>query len=234
MKQFAKSQKQGVPPQGDWDALAGVYQAIERIIFGDQLQAARRRLVDWAPQEGKVVIVGEGDGRLLVELLQARPNLAIRVLEPSRGMREEITSRVAGECGEPMGNRVTLVPEPWQSTAGAFRDVDAVILPFLLDLHSHDEIRILARELRDAQVTQVFIAEFTVPAGNAWQNLRARLILRGLYFAARRFTGLKVKSLPDYPEIFREAGFSLRDHETFSQAAVIAEMWAAEPPVTGD
>lgn len=55
-----------------YDRLASSYRGIEWLVFGSQLQRARVALIDQLPDWNRLLILGDGDGRLLEQLYAYR------------------------------------------------------------------------------------------------------------------------------------------------------------------
>jgi hypothetical protein len=76
------------------------------------------------------------------------------------------------------------------------------------------------------------VSEFSVPAG--WfGRLVARPIVASLYFSFGLLTGLAVRTLPDHVSALRDAGFTLLERRTRLGGLLVAELWSAGGPGSG-
>ena len=99
--------------------LAGIYEGLERLAYGDLLMRSRTALLNSLAHAENVLILGEGDGRFLVELLKTNPSCSVTVLDSSAGM---------------LGRAETRVPESAMSRV-TFRHADALTETFAPDAY---------------------------------------------------------------------------------------------------
>src|SRR5205085_12587628 len=84
-----------------FDAIAPWYRTLETIAFGQSLQRARDACLAEISAPRRALIVGEGNGRFLCELLRAHPALEVDCVESSKQMIELAQERIG-----PNANRV--------------------------------------------------------------------------------------------------------------------------------
>ena len=77
-----------------FDKIAPAYVHLERILFDSRLQAMRCAFLNRVTQAKKVLLVGEGPGSFLAELLKTNQEGFVTVVEPSARMISLARSRV--------------------------------------------------------------------------------------------------------------------------------------------
>jgi SAM-dependent methyltransferase len=179
----------------------------------------------------RALILGDGDGRFTARLLQTNRTIRIDAVDASPAMLRSLVRRAG-----PHRDRVQTHLDDarrWQP-AGPAADpgqnlpYDLVITHFFLDCLTEAEIRALAATLRAAisPTAKWVVSEFAVPEG--WfGTLVARPVVWGLYCAFGWLTGLKVRQLPGYGMVLRQAGFSLEMRRSWLGGLLISEIWAA-------
>ena len=79
-----------------FDLVAPIYPALERLVFGAHLDNARQAFVENIIEANRVLLVGEGNGRFLKSLIARKRTGFIKVVEKSRAMIRLAKTR-AGE-----------------------------------------------------------------------------------------------------------------------------------------
>jgi ubiquinone/menaquinone biosynthesis C-methylase UbiE len=78
-----------------FDRIAPHYQFFETIAFGHALQRARTAFISQIRDDQRVLLVGEGDGRFLAELLRRKPEIEIDCVDASAAMIQSARARAA-------------------------------------------------------------------------------------------------------------------------------------------
>lgn len=203
-----------VAPRASFDRLAGVYRALEYLAFGRDLERARFGLLGRLRDCEAILVLGEGDGRCLAQLVRAAPRARIHCVDASAAMLARAAARAQGAGA---AERVTFqCADIFQAELppGAY---DAAVTLFFLDCFSPEQtgeiVRRVQRSLRPG--AGWLFADFVLPP-RGLARLRARLWLRGLYLFFRWQTGLRTRALPPAEEILRAAGFrpeAVRDYQ---------------------
>ena len=183
--------------QRGYDRLALAYHAVEWLVFGNQLQHARVALIDDLPPWNRLLILGDGNGRLLEQLCTKQLSLmkegfkgkaCVRItsLDHSRRMLRQQQTRVDSihatqQIPEKVAAQVDYVHEDacsYQPEVGAY---DVVVTPFFLDCFSLAELhQHLPQWLAALRVGgRLLHVDFIIPQ-SPWQRLRAKLLLWSL------------------------------------------------------
>ena len=197
------------------DSIARWYRWLEYGAFGGELQ--RRRVAflgEMAPAQTALVL-GDGDGRFLAELLRANPSVQVDAVDASAAMialaRERTGSgRVRFHCAD--ARELPFAP-------GAY---DLLVTHFFLDCFSDAELAGLIPRLAAASTAEArwVVSEFTLAGGS-----RARAWIAVLYRLFGWTTGLRVRRLPDFAGALRAAGFALEREEFGAGRLLTSQLW---------
>lgn len=216
--------------RADFDRVAGVYQLLEKAVFRSALQKTRCGFLDALPCQGKVLVLGEGDGRFLKAAVEAKKELRFVAIDPSQAMQATARGRLLPEERE----RVEFVHarvEDWLEgdARPAGEAFDAVVTHFFLDCFSNQELQSLvprlASRLRPGGVWVV--SEFRTPSAPWWWRMAGRGLIAVMYGFFRITAGLQATELPDHRKPLREAGLVLpADAERVALRGLLAsELW---------
>ncbi len=211
----------------NFDRLAGIYCALEHVAFGRDLERARFVHLDWLKESRSILVLGEGDGRCLEQLVSAAPKARIDCVDFSSAMLARAARRIAGD--EP-AQRVTFRQADLLTTDLPPAQYDAVITFFFLDCFTAPQVNdIMARIRTSLRPDALWLwADFAMPA-NSLARWRARIWLAGLYAYFRWQTGLAARELPPVSQCFLEMGFVRRAELTLQWGLVRSEVWLFQP-----
>jgi ubiquinone/menaquinone biosynthesis C-methylase UbiE len=118
----------------NYDNVAGFYDFLSKLVFGDRLLSAQTCLIPFIPASSSILIVGGGTGTLLEEIAQRHPEgLRIIYVEISSAMIEQAKNRDYG------GNQVVFINQAIEDF-GSNERFDILFTPFLFD--NFDEKRV--------------------------------------------------------------------------------------------
>lgn len=208
--------------------LAQVYETLERAVYGDLLQRARLALVDELTGAKRILILGEGDGRFVLALLQRHKTCSVTVLEHSPGMVTRARARLEA-CLPEARARVTFQQEDALKAGFSAHEYDAVVTNFFLDLFSEVQLRPLLESL-DACLEPGglwLLSDFAPPSAvhDGRQRLLSRLLLPLMYTFFRLTTGLPATRLVSPQPFLQACGLRLERAERFRGGFVYAELW---------
>ncbi|MEO8904075.1 MAG: class I SAM-dependent methyltransferase [Polyangiaceae bacterium] len=212
-------------PAANFDRLARVYAAIERLSFGHALERRRACFLEEAEraEPRRALILGDGDGRFTAALLQRRPTLEVTALDASAAMLGALDRRVRRQT--PNANvelRCTDV-RSWRPEHAQF---DLVATHFFFDCFTTAEVAAIVRRIAPAvdEGGYWLFSDFAIPTRPFWAVL-ARCLVSTLYFAQRLFTGSRIKQLPEHASALRAAGFQLTESRTSWGGMLRSELW---------
>jgi len=184
--------------------LAPVYAFVEKIAFGRELERARFGLLGELHDCREILLLGEGDGRCLAQLLKVAPQARCHVVDSSPAMLQRAASRLSD------ANRVRVTFEcadvlTWRPSN---RRYDAVVTLFFLDCFEADDVLRLVEGLSRALPpgAKWVWADFVLPEKGP-MRWRARGWLAVMYGFFRITTHLSARQLPPTEKIFHRAGW---------------------------
>lgn len=202
------------------DRLARWYRWIEYCAFGRQLERSRFRLLDRITGAEHLLILGEGDGRTLVRVLEAAPGACIDVVEMSPRMIALARQRIADS------SRVRFLCEDARLVRLPEQHYDALITCYFLDCFAEDDVAALAASLARALKPGApwLVAEFTIPE-KGWHRWHASAWIWVMYRFFRVATGLRVQALAPFAKILQASGLTrIESHRAFA-GMIVAELW---------
>jgi ubiquinone/menaquinone biosynthesis C-methylase UbiE len=218
--------------QVNFDCLARLYRALEYAVFDRALEEARHAFLEALPRAGRVLLLGDGDGRYLKRAVDARPEVRFVSLDSSRAMLAVARRRLAADKCRQV-EFVHAAAEEWLVGKVGRRDqrFDAVVTHFFLDCFTDRNLEELVTRIASLLRPggNWVVSEFSVPAGCGGDGSSRRVLLAIMYLFFRVTTGLRARVLPDYAKALRCAGFAR--HACRKSVAwegfVVSELWRA-------
>ena len=206
-----------------FDRVAPHYRWLETLIFGNQLQQARVAFVREIEPPLRILIVGEGNGRFLTEIMQ--------------------TSEARVDCVEMSARMIALARKQVSDADVNFiqadiRDLtlrqahyDLIVSHFFFDCFTEGELtEIIARMANAASPdAQWLVADFCYPT-RGWHHWRARVLIAAMYFFFRAAAGIEARRLMDYSPLMRANGFRLRKELLSQRGEIRSQLWQRVPP----
>ncbi len=193
------------PRPASFDRLAGLYRPLEFLAFGRDLERARFHFLPRLHACRRILVLGEGDGRCLAQLVRAAPVARIHCIDASAAMLARAASRIAGTEAQA---RVTFECNDILAAQLPAAAYDAVITLFFLDCFTTPQAeRVVAHVQAVLQPEACWLfADFVVPP-HGLARWRARAWVALLYVFFRWETGVSARALPPSEQIIRDAGF---------------------------
>lgn len=208
-----------------FDSIAPVYRTMETIAFGGDLQRARVACLGEIETPRHALIVGEGNGRFLCELLRIHPGVEVDCVDASERMLELARRRIERELPDHV-RRVRFFQCDIVSWTPPETSFDLIVTHFFLDCFSETRIaEIVAKLSRAADINAIWLlADFCIPAGGA-ARLRTGLWLSAMYRFFRLTAGIEATELADPSPFLREEGFALAGEHLFRSGMLKSELW---------
>jgi len=196
------------------DLIAPHYWWIERLGMGRALERRRRWFLPEIENARRALVLGDGDGRFLRELLQRNAAVRADYVDLS-GRMLELARQKAGD------DRVI-----YRQTDALTLDLpsdayDLITTHFFFDCFDPSELEMLIGRVANAAKpgAQWIVSEFCT------SNVPARLLVRALYLFFGITTALKTRKLADHRPIMRAHGFRLISASHSRGALVVSELW---------
>lgn len=201
------------------DRIARWYRWFEYAAFGNTLQRRRCEFLGSLGNPQAALVIGDGDGRFLVELHRNYPGTAVDSIDLSARMIQLARRRVASP-------RVNFIHGDARSVAFPRSGYDLIATHFFLDCLSNSEaVDFIARVSSVAAPNARWIvSEFRMPR-RGWRAWHAALWLSTMYLFFRLTTGLSARRLPCYRESMTSHGFILGRDVTERFGLVASEYW---------
>jgi ubiquinone/menaquinone biosynthesis C-methylase UbiE len=208
-----------------FDAIAPWYRTLETIAFGNALQRARRACLAEIQAPRRALIVGEGNGRFLEELLRAYPNASIDCVDASGRMLELARRRMERAAPELAGG-IRFLQRDITSWMADERSYDLIVTHFVLDCFPETILpRVIDRLAAAADAkADWLVADFCLPQSGL-VRLRARAWLALMYRFFRLTARIEANELVDPGPFLQSAGFMLSSQHLFRGGLLKSQWW---------
>lgn len=196
------------------DLIAPHYWWIERLGMGRALERRRRWFLPEIEQARRALVLGDGDGRFLRELLRRNPVVCADYVDLSGRMLELARAKAGSE-------RVNYQRADALTAQFAIEEYDLIATHFFFDCFNAGDLDTLIGRVADAAKpgAQWIVSEFRA------DNIPARLLVSALYLFFGITTGLKTRKLADHRPIMQARGFRLIKASHSRGALVVSELW---------
>jgi ubiquinone/menaquinone biosynthesis C-methylase UbiE len=211
-----------------FDTIAPWYRALERIAFGNDLQRCRVACLGEITAPRRALIVGEGNGRFLCELLRLHPEVEVDCIDASARMLQLARERIERELPE-RASRVWFLQQDITAWSMPELHYDLIVTHFVLDCFPKAALTGIVRKLARAATHDVnwLLADFCIPA-KGMARLHAMLWLVAMYLFFRFAARIQAKELIDPTPLLRAEGFALKRQRFFRKGMLKSEIWHGE------
>ena len=208
-----------------FDPVATSYQTLERMAFGDSLHRCRIACLDEIGPPGRTMLVGEGNGRFLCELLRRYPDVEIDCVDSSWTMLQLARDRVEAQLHSGL-KRVRFLHHDIKTWDCPEHRYDLVVTHFFLDCFPEPVVAGIIEKLAHAATAGAtwLLADFRVPQ-NRLARLHASVWLRAMYLFFRITTRIEARRLADLNPFLRAQGFDLDRQHLFRSGMLKSELW---------
>jgi ubiquinone/menaquinone biosynthesis C-methylase UbiE len=208
-----------------FDRVAPHYCWLETIAFGTALQRARTFFIGEATTAKRVLIVGEGNGRFLLELLRDSEAAQIDCVDSSAVMLDLARQQLARYHPEAIG-RVRFIRSTIEDWPLPDFRYDLIVTHFVLDCFPPQPLEAVVAKLAQAATPAAtwLLADFDYPATPA-RRLHARLWIAAMYLFFRTIADIEARSLVDPSLLLQSHGFVCRQRKEFYREMVKTEVW---------
>jgi ubiquinone/menaquinone biosynthesis C-methylase UbiE len=203
--------------------IARPYRWLEYLTLGHRLERCRLHFLPYLLDQKKVLVLGDGDGRFLAELMAAAPDLRADAVDSSSAMLHQLRRR----CMARTLNAAARL-ETHHIDALAFKPIgpyDLVATHFFLDCLDTPSLDALISRVRTSLAPGALwvVSDFRIPSGP--MRLPALILVRSLYLAFRILTGLRTNRLPDHAKALSRAGLVRTAHHDSFSGMLTTELW---------
>lgn len=196
------------------DLIAPHYWWIERLGMGRTLERRRGWFLPKLGNARRALVLGDGDGRFLGDLLRRNAVVRADYVDLSLRMLELARQKAGGE-------RVNYQQADAKTMTLGPGEYDLIATHFFFDCFSAGELGgLIGRIAASAKPrAQWVVSEFRN------SSFAGRLLVTALYLFFRMATGLKTRHLVDHRPILRAHGFRLIEASQSQGGIVVSELW---------
>ncbi len=211
----------------NFDRIAPWYSAIEKLTAGGLVQKCRLRHVARLNGAKRVLILGEGTGLFLVELLRLNTTVRVEVVESSREMIRITRQRIEESDLDAM--RVRFINKDVRDWMPETKVYDGIVTHFFFDCFTADELTKLVPAIASGagERCEWLFSDFSVPE-RGLTRIRAKVIHEAMYLFFRMTTNLSACALHDPSALLTESGFALAEREEKSVGLLRCDVWHRE------
>jgi SAM-dependent methyltransferase len=201
---------------------------METIAFGDALQRCRLACLAEIRSPHHALIVGEGNGRFLCELLRRYQDVQVDCVDASERMLLVARKRVQSEMPDRAGQVRFLHRDitSWMPPEDAY---DLVATHFVLDCFPEAELAGVIKKLASAAKADAawLLADFRLPA-RGFARLHAQAWLAAMYQFFRLTARIKAIELIDPTPYLHAEGFALARQYLSHHGMLKSELWCPQ------
>jgi SAM-dependent methyltransferase len=209
----------------DFNLIARPYRWLEYLTVGRALERCRTCYLPQLRDRRRALVLGDGDGRFLAQLLAHNPHLQADAVDTSITMLGLLRER--SEAATPDADTRLRIHHTNALTFPLAGRYDLVVTHFFFDCLGQAELNTLVTRVASALAPGALwvVSDFRIPAG--LMRVPARTLVRGLYFAFRVLTGLRTIQLPDHAKPLTRSGFIRIGHQHSFAGLLTTELWQA-------
>jgi SAM-dependent methyltransferase len=222
----------------NFDLIARPYRWCEYLTLGKALENCRNHFLPQLLDRHHALVLGDGDGRFLAQLLKHNSNLHADAVDISAAMlhllRQRCKAAVPNAALRLRTHHANALTFPLQresdapdgyDTPDGYGGYDLVVTHFFLDCLTQPELDTLVTRIAPTLAPGALwlISDFRIPAGP--MRLPAKLLIRCLYLAFRVLTGLRTTRLPDHSTPLTQSGFTRIAHQHRLAGLLTTELW---------
>ncbi len=210
-----------------FDRLASAYRTLETLAFGAALQRCRTALLEELQSARQILIVGEGNGRFLVELLRVNPEAQVVCLDSSQRMIGLAQARVRQERPDDVA-RVQFLCQSIAEVEFENGRYDGLVTNFFLDCFETSLPGVIAKIAQSATADATWlISDFRIPE-RGFGRWEAGFLIGVMYRFFRVFTRIEAARLTSWESSLHAHGFQRRRRELLRHGTLTSELWKQE------
>ncbi|HEX4263858.1 MAG TPA: class I SAM-dependent methyltransferase [Verrucomicrobiae bacterium] len=207
-----------------FNLLAPHYRWIEFVSAGDKLQQCRTALLGRVAKSKRILILGEGNGRFILECRRKLPTAKITCVDASARMLSLARRRLVGQgvsCEE-----INFICADALAWTPPEREFDLIVTHFFLDCFRREQVEALIAKLARAAAPGAnwLLADFQVAPGGLSRH-RSRVILWMLYRFFRITTQLPGAELIPPDDFLQRNGFELKKRQVYDWGLLHSDWW---------
>ena len=206
----------------DFSVLAPIYDLLGSVVFMGALHKSQVELIQHIPNSEKVLILGGGTGKFLVDLLKANSFKSVTYVDVSPGMISKAKKKLKRLD---TGTEVNFI-------CGGLEDIpvekyDLICTHYFLDCFEEGALSSVMLHLKSYMKAdgKWHFSDFYLDETSSF--LRKRFV-SFLYWFFRISCGLKVRSLADFTKAFKEINFKLEREKYFKKGLLRTAIYSSK------
>lgn len=208
-----------------FEKLAPHYRWLEFVLAGEKLQRCRTAFLNPELKPDNILILGEGNGRFLVECCKLFPSSKVVCVDASQTMLRLAGRRLA-QNGMDRVN-LELVHADALGWTPPKQSFDLLVTHFFLDCFREDQLPGLVERLAEAArpAARWLLADFQIP-DRGLKRWRAKAIHQLMYTFFRITTRLPARRLHVPDGWLEHEGFSLKNRRVTDFGLLRSDLWS--------
>ena len=202
-----------------FDLIASFYPLLEQIVFGSTLSRARRCFARRVFEGNKILLIGEGNGRFLFEMVKQAASGSFTVVDSSTQMLTAAARRIATVDRCPRVEWIHADVLEWQPPAAHY---DRVVTHFFLDCFTPSSICLIVEKISQLATQDALWINVDFSSEN--QSVRQKLLMWAQYRFFRISTGIEASRLFDPLVHIRHAGWQISERESLESGWISAHL----------
>ena len=192
---------------------------MERVLAGSLLQDCRTKHLPAMANSRKILLLGEGPGRFLSEVIRSCPDAEITCLDSSARMLQQ--ARATSQHASVSFFHADVFVHDL-----GLEKYDAVATHFFLDCFPPEQLRVLISHIAGALKPGAawLLTDFRLPPSGV-KRWRAAVILKLMYLFFRTVTALPARNLTHPDSYLRQNGLTLLDRYTANFGLLHSDLW---------
>jgi ubiquinone/menaquinone biosynthesis C-methylase UbiE len=206
-----------------FDFIADLYPVLEELVFGSTLSQSRKFFVPRVTEGNNVLLIGEGNGRFLFEVVKQTSSSTFTVVDSSARMLAAAARRIAtlDRCPEIEFVHADFVE--WRSPVPHY---DRIVTHFLLDLYRPDSIRRIVKKISQLSTEETLWINVDFTGAN--QLLRQKLLMWAQYRFFRLSARIEAPRLFDSRCYIRQAGWHILECRSLESGWISAHLMSRQ------
>jgi ubiquinone/menaquinone biosynthesis C-methylase UbiE len=210
-----------------FDLVASFYPLLEQAVFGPKLSRARRSFISRVAEGRKILLIGEGNGRFLCEVVKQTSSASITVVDSSAQMLAAASRRIATiNCF----SRIELIHSDileWRAARGSY---DRIVTHFFLDLFPPDRIRRVVEKISQLAMEDCLWINVDFTSEN--QSLPQKFLMWAQYRFFRIFARIEAPRLFDARPLIRDANWEILETRLLNSGLISASLLSRKEVVS--
>jgi len=208
----------------NFDHVAVLYPLLEQLVFGSALSRSRSVFMQEVIEGKNLLLIGEGNGRFLSDIVKQNSASAITVVDSSSQMLSAAAKRIAAIDGCAKVRFLNADFLDWQSP---FAHYDRIVTHYFLDLYRPDRIRRIVEQISclATEDSRWINVDFT----KANPRMRQTFLMWAQYRFFRTCAGIEAERLFDPLSYIEQAGWRIIESKSLEQGWIAAQLLSRQP-----